>query len=76
MMKDIFNIAEQEGLFFVAPITAQNNGRYVIQCRSKIEAQQTIQRINSNQQPTPLEDETRYVKIEEVAGTPIYQIKG
>jgi hypothetical protein len=76
MMKDIFNVAEQGGLFFVAPISAQNNGRYVIQCRSKSEAQQTIRRINSNQQPTPLEDGTQYVKIEEVAGTPIYQNKG
>jgi hypothetical protein len=72
MVKDIFNVAEQGGLFFVAPMSLQNNGRYVIRCHSKGEAQRTIQRINANKQPTPLEDETQYVRIEEVGGTPIY----
>ena len=74
-MKDIFYVAEQEGLYFIAPMSAQNNGKYLIQCRSRAEADRTIREINTDRQPTPLEDESAYVKLGNIPGTPIYQNK-
>jgi hypothetical protein len=42
MLNDLFEVSEKNGRFYVTPVSKQERGRYVIECRSKVEAVQVV----------------------------------
>jgi hypothetical protein len=42
MLNDLFEISERSGRYYVTPVSAKERGRYVIECRTKVEAVQIV----------------------------------
>jgi hypothetical protein len=71
-MVDVFQITEQEGKFYISPLSAQMNGKYLIECLSKANAKEVIQQLNDRNLPLPIEKNAPYDRVGEINGTPIY----
>ncbi len=71
-MVDVFQITEKEGKFYISPLSAQMNGKYLIQCPNKANAKEIIQRLNNQSLPLPIEKKAPYDRVGEINGTNIY----
>ena len=61
-MIEVFQVTEERpgGAAYVAPISKDNNGKYLIEFDSKAEAEATLAELSSGNLPTPLVDSSRY----------------
>jgi hypothetical protein len=75
LMIDVFQITEVEGKFYISPLSARMNGKYLIECPSKANAEEVRQRLLNGNLPLPIENNASYDNIGDVNGTPIYRVK-
>jgi hypothetical protein len=73
-MVDVFQITEQEGKFYISPLSADMNGKYLIECASKANAKEVRQRLINRSLPLPIEKNAPYKQVGEINGTPIYRV--
>lgn len=74
-MVDVFQITEQGGKFYISPLSAQMNGKYLIECPSKANAKEVIQRLNNQSLQLPINENAPYNRVGEINGTPIYRVR-
>ncbi len=74
-MVDVFQITEQGGRFYISPLSAQMNGKYLIECPTKANAKEIIQRLNNQTLHLPIEENSPYDRVGEINGTPIYRTR-
>jgi hypothetical protein len=72
---DVFKIKEMEGNFYISSEIAQMNGKYLIECSSKTNAEELKQRLINRSLPLPVENNDSYDKVDVFNGTPIYRVK-
>jgi hypothetical protein len=77
---DVFHIAQSESgeWWFLSPISVENSGKYLVRLRSKTEAENTRARLcarDSTRLAPPDRDDTKYTKVDEITGTPIYELR-
>lgn len=73
-MVDVFMITEQGGKFYISPLSAHMNGKYLIECPNKTNAKEIIQRLNNQSLPLPIKKSAPYKQVGEINGTPIYGV--
>jgi hypothetical protein len=78
-MIEVFQVTEERpgGAAYVAPMSKENNGKYLIEFDSKAEAEAALAELSSGNLPIPLDDPSRYeVPRMHVNGvTPIFRVK-
>jgi hypothetical protein len=76
MRDELFHIEQGDnGYWWLAPMRAETNGKYLIRAMSRQEAEELKHRIlsASSPLPTPLEDEAYYRKVGQSGDTPIFE---
>ena len=74
-MNDFFQITEMDGKFYISSLSAQMNGKYLIECTSQAKAEAARQRLQNRSLPLPIENNRSYEQISVFNGTPIYRVK-
>jgi len=74
-MVDIFQIMAMEDKFYISSLSAQMNGKYLIECTNQAIAEAVRQRLQNRSLPLPHENNTSYEPISVFNGTPIYCVK-
>jgi hypothetical protein len=66
---------DRDGFWLLSPLTAKNNGKFMIRAKSEIDAQNIIARLVAVDGPgTPHEEPSRYRKVRDSGETPVYEL--